>query len=590
VAFRRIGSSMGGGGAPATWTELGASPMKHVRVPRAYYLFRFELPVHVPAFRVWPTWALRVPSAKELTARLDKDGSVPPGMLRIPGAKVELSIPGLDHLPEVELADFLLDRTEVTNADFKKFVDAGGYGKSEYWKAPFTKGGRTLPFAEATALFRDAAGQPGPSTWEVGTYPKGQEKHPVSGVSWYEAAAYAEFAGKSLPTIYHWNFASQSLASQLFVPGSNFQGTGTVEVGGDGAVSGFGTSDMAGNVKEWCANEASGGKRFILGGGFGEPTYMFIDQDAQSPWDRRPNYGLRCAKLLTPAPQAASAVIEVELRDYAKETPPTEEAFRVYRNAYAYDKGALNAKVEATETTDDWTREKVSLDAAYGGERLIAYLYLPKNAAPPFQAAVYFPGSNGIHTDTFTLPSYADFLVKSGRALIAPIYKGTYERRDALNSDYQAMTAAWRDHFIAWEKDMARAIDYLATRKDIDSSRLAYVGLSWGAAVAPAMLAVEDRFRAAVLMSGGLEFQKTFPEVDPWSFLGHVKLPTLMINGRYDHFFPVESSQLPFFRGLGVPEKDKKQVIFETGHSPPRKEFIRETLEWLDKYLGPVKR
>jgi hypothetical protein len=55
-------------------------------------------------------------------------------------------------------------------------------------------------------------------------------------------------------------------------------------------------------------------------------------------------------------------------------------------------------------------------------------------------------------------------------------------------------------------------------------------------------------------------------------------------------FFPVETSQLPLFRLLGTPEKDKRHVIYETGHAVPRKEFIREGLDWLDKYLGPVKR
>jgi hypothetical protein len=63
---------------------------------------------------------------------------------------------------------------------------------------------RTLSWAEALALFRDATGRPGPAPWEQGDYPRVQEDFPVSGVSWYEAAAYAEFAGKALPTIYHW--------------------------------------------------------------------------------------------------------------------------------------------------------------------------------------------------------------------------------------------------------------------------------------------------------------------------------------------------------------------------------------------------
>ena len=54
------------------------------------------------------------------------------------------------------------------------------------------------------ALFTDKTGRPGPSTWEAGDYPEGQDNYPVSGISWYEAAAYAEYAGKSLPTADHW--------------------------------------------------------------------------------------------------------------------------------------------------------------------------------------------------------------------------------------------------------------------------------------------------------------------------------------------------------------------------------------------------
>jgi len=64
-----------------------------------------------------------------------------------------------------------------------------------------------------------------------------------------------------------------------------------------------------------------------------------------------------------------------------------------------------------------------------------------------------------------------------------------------------------------------------------------------------------------------------------------------MLNGRYDDLFPVESSELQFFRFLGTPEKDKKHVIYESGHgSLPHGEEVRESLDWLDKYLGPVRR
>jgi hypothetical protein len=63
-----------------------------------------------------------------------------------------------------------------------------------------------------------------------------------------------------------------------------------------------------------------------------------------------------------------------------------------------------------------------------------------------------------------------------------------------------------------------------------------------------------------------------------------------MLNGRYDNDFPLESSQLPLFRFLGTPVKDKKHMIYEGGHMVfPRPDAVRECLDWLDKYLGPVR-
>ena len=586
ISLKGLGSS-----ATESWQPIGVAPLVKIRVPKGFYLVRAELPRHVPAYRIWPTWNLKYEDGASLEMRLDAEGSVPAGMVRIPGgSKVDLAIPGLDNLPPAVLDDFFIDRFEVTNAEYKRFVDAGGYRKREAWKEPFARDGRSLSWEEAMTLFTDATGRPGPAGWELGTFPNGQERHPVSGVSWYEAAAFAEWAGKSLPTIYHWNWAAKTQASMLIVPHSNFAGSGTVPVGGEGALSGYGTYDMAGNVKEWCWNESGPNRRFILGGGFGEPTYMFIDQDAQRSWDRRPNYGFRTVKLVGRAPDVTLKRITVPERDYSKEKPASDEAFRAYRSLYVYDRGPLNPRLEGTEASDDWTRETISFDAAYGGERVIAYLYLPKSTKPPFQTILFFPGSGALHMDAFTMPNFADFFVRSGRALIVPVYKSTFQRRDGMQSDYPEPSARWRDHMIAWAKDIGRTIDTLATRKEIDSGKLAYVGLSWGGAVAPVMLAVESRFRTGILISGGLEFQHALPEADQLNFVSRVRIPILMLNGRYDHFFPVETSQLPLFRLLGTPEKEKKYVVYETGHAPPRKDVIRESLDWLDRYLGPVAR
>ncbi len=81
------------------------------------------------------------------------------------------------------------------------------------------------------SLFRDSTGRPGPAGWALGEYPQGQDDFPVSGVSWYEAAAYAEFVGKALPTLYHWDRAAAIWTSDTIVPASNFKGNGPARVG-----------------------------------------------------------------------------------------------------------------------------------------------------------------------------------------------------------------------------------------------------------------------------------------------------------------------------------------------------------------------
>jgi alpha-beta hydrolase superfamily lysophospholipase len=69
-----------------------------------------------------------------------------------------------------------------------------------------------------------------------------------------------------------------------------------------------------------------------------------------------------------------------------------------------------------------------------------------------------------------------------------------------------------------------------------------------------------------------------------------VKIPTLILNGKYDTIFPPETSSKPLFDLLGTPKDQKELKLYETDHIPPRNEFIKETLAWLDRYLGPVNR
>ena len=168
--------------------------------------------------------------------------------------------------------------------------------------------------------------------------------------------------------------------------------------------------------------------------------------------------------------------------------------------------------------------------------------------------------------------------------MLYPVYKGTYQRRDSLKNDTQDTTNFWRDHVVMWAKDMRRGIDYLETRPDVDTGHLAYYGVSWGGALGGLLPAVEPRIKVSALLVAGLDFPRTRPEVDPLNFVTRVRIPTLMVNGRYDFFFPVESSQVPMFNLLGTPAADKRHVVVEGSHDVPRARLIQEVLSWLDKY------
>ncbi|MEO8100771.1 MAG: protein kinase [Acidobacteriota bacterium] len=596
-------------GDPNEWQSVGHTPLVKVRVPKNEYVWRVSKPGFAPSFLVLDPPFVDDGHTVGLTYRttlfsliknvkLLPEQTVPPGMVAIKGSQTSLSWP-YGRTAQFRPDDFLIDQHEVTNEEYKRFVEAGGYQKEEFWTEPFVQDGRTVPRQEAIARLVDTTGRPGPATWEVGSFPKGLEKHPVAGVTWYEAAAYARFAGKSLPTAYHWMSAAQTSLASLIVADSNFSGKGTVPVGGAGALSGFGTTDMAGNVKEWALNETVAGKRFILGGGFGEPSYMFNMTDARSPWERGTNYGFRCAKLTSPLPPAASAKLELSDRDVWQDQIVSDEFFKAFRGLYAYDHADVHARVEATQSTGTWTHETIILDAAYGtNEHVVAHLFLPKGGTPPFQTVVYFPGANALLLDKFNPTPWVDgdrdYYLKSGRAVLVPIYKGTFERRDDVKPGGPAgnAPAVWRDHVIMWSKDLSRSLDYLEGRSEIDKSKIAFSGYSLGGGIAPILLAMEGRFKAAVLSSGGFWFERAlFPEADGTNFVTRVKLPVLMLNARYDILFPVETAQLPIFRRLGTPDKDKKHITYEAGHGAlPYREEVRETLDWLDQYLGPVRR
>jgi formylglycine-generating enzyme required for sulfatase activity len=235
-----------------------------------------------PTKTTWPTQAPTSAPAED------------EGMVYVPGGEFIFGRDGgpEDESPEqvVQVAGFNIDKYPVTNADYKVFVDATGHREPRHWKE--------------------------------GQIPEGKEDHPVVWVSWEDATAYAQWAGKRLPTEVEWEMAARGIEGWAYPWGNDFDSAkcNSAEAGlGDtspvGAypegVSPYGAEDMCGNVMEWTTdwyaayrgslytNERYGETHKVLrGGSWFDPAdaVRTTTRKSAKPDFRFSTIGFRCAK------------------------------------------------------------------------------------------------------------------------------------------------------------------------------------------------------------------------------------------------------------------------------------------------------
>ena len=200
--------------------------------------------------------------------------------------------------------------------------------------------------------------------------------------------------GKTLPTLHHWRHAAGLGIGFEIVPLSNFGGRKPHPIGNDRSLSLYGTFDMAGNVKEWCWNETLHGERYIAGGAYGDPEYLFSEAERRPPFQRERTFGFRCAKYIEEPHASLLEPFDRKWRDFRREIPIPDSAFALVKSLYGYERTDPHAEIVSRDTTDrDWTKERVTIAAAYGGEIVILHLFLPTASRPPYQTVVFFPGS-----------------------------------------------------------------------------------------------------------------------------------------------------------------------------------------------------
>ena len=347
---------------------------------------------------------------------------------------------------------------------------------------------------------------------------------------------------------------------------------------------------MAGNAKEWVWN-IFGGRGLTLGGAFDEPTYLASQTAPEPRMNRSLKNGFRTVRLINPRDlNPFGDPIETQApRDLSYYKPMSEEVFNVYARSYQVSSSRpKHTEVYIDDSHPVWIKEKISLDVGYNNETMDVLIFKPKNSFGPSSPVIIHPGANyyttppeidDVNPGEFSL----DFLIKSGKTLVWPAWKGSLNRMPENRSSNEDTLRQFRSQFIAWVDDTDKTLDYLETRSDIDSNNIFYLGMSYGALFNTHTLLFEDRYKGAILYVGGA-FPTYPPLVDGINHLPRIKTPFLMLNGEQDYLVPKSAANF-FFQSTGTPSEDKKIIFYDSGHWPlPRNQMIKETLSFIDQY------
>jgi formylglycine-generating enzyme required for sulfatase activity/predicted esterase len=593
---------------------VGTTPVAGHLIAKGEYILFVEKEGFLPFQKTFSCLPVKVPAGPvtlplpAFSVLLKEPETAIRNMVLVPGGPYALA--GWERPDSrLEMLDgFFIDRTEVRNSEFLEFVQAGGYHRPEFWKHRILREGKPVSLEEALGSFRDLSGLAGPRQWQAQTYPQGQGDLPVTGVTWYEAAAYAEFRGKALPSIFQWDKAARDglvgyygsvMPWGILLPGTEVSGRANL-AGARGlmpvdslpfAMSAYGCRHMAGNAAEWCANPAGDDEFFVTGGAWDEPAYQFGRWGVYPGLFSSPKTGFRCVRGAGEKPRDGSErKVEVDREALVLPQFPAGEFARAMRR-YAYPKVDLAPRVVERVQGGGFMMEKIVLGGK-GREEIIAYLYLPERRAGPVHVIHYLPSgdvSAGYRSLRDAMEQTLLPLVRSGRAAFGVTLPGYPERTRPANYARPGRDSeAYAGEVVSDITDLRRGLDYLETRPEIDRGKLAFAGVSAGANLGMVLCAVDGRYASLFFHAAGAARSNlaTPPAANSALFAPRLLAPKLMFNGRYDEVFPVESSAQPLFALMPDP---KRVVFYDGGHTVPLPEFVKVLSEWLDESLGKVR-
>ena len=598
-------------GETGTRTPIGMTPLENQALTFGDYVLTIEKNGFAPSSRTIALTPIHgdgmwvPPRPVHIERSLVETSAAPARMVPVPGGPYRLVAWLRPTTKIVALAPYFIDQFEVSNAEFARFVDGGGYQRPELWKHPFVKEGRTLTFDEAMRELRDTTGLNAPRAWAQQKHPAGRENDPVTGVTWYEAAAYAEFTGKSLPTVYEWEKAARDGTTSPFgltfpwgvVPvgvdasrRANFRGNGPMPVHSlRGGMSPYGAYHMAGNAEEWCANAIDDG-RATAGAKYESVSYEFGTLGTFPPFYSNARLGFRCVKHLSASGDQGGAAFR-RTQEVVKLPRNPESRYREFLKFYEYPPAPLNARVVKRTAAAAWNVERIAYAGA-GGQTVEALLFLPKNYRPPYQVVHYLPAhdvAGGRRTFEASIEATLAPFIRSGRAVFGVILPGYIGRDFPGGTQPPDESEEFAELTVNNIIDERRGLDYLLTRPDVDSSRIAFYGQSSGAHVGLLLAGVEHRYRSVLLVGIGLIEQDTsvLPRVSRINFVPYLDTPLLMVHGRWDENHPLRTETEPLFELAPEP---KRLTVYDGSHIPSLEVAIPTFTAWWDETLGPVQR
>ena len=397
----------------APWELVGHTPFKNFRQPRGNFVWKFEKQGFATVLRTtaalfgWYPPPIGQPVTATVT--LDEAGKF---LLEWCGFR-QKNIP--THCSSRAMKAYRNCRLRTIGSTNMKSPTGSSRPSSikvdirsvSIGKWTFRNDGKHLSWDEAMALFRDAAGRPGPKDWIQGEYPEGRgrlscDRHQLVRSRGLCGVCRKEFANDlSLESCRRTVFGGFHRASKQLRQFGCFAGrqqawhesVGQLRHGWQCEGMDLDRSRIRqalrprrslGRTRTICSSIRTHNRRFFV------PS----------------NIGFRCVKYIDPEsiPKIAYDAMPSPRRDLSKEKPASDLLFQAYRSLYSYDKTPLNASVEPFRPgEEDWKAERITYTAGYGNERAIAYLFLPKKAKPPFQTVVFFPGSNALLLRKFSL-------------------------------------------------------------------------------------------------------------------------------------------------------------------------------------------